>query len=82
MKPCIKGLRDLNNEAGDFQLDEETLKTPQPLFFNTGKMKANPELAEGPQHEEGMNDQKFNDFVVYDNAQVKLRYALLCEFYF
>ena len=27
-KPCIKGLKDLNNEAEDFQLNEETLKTP------------------------------------------------------
>ena len=81
-KPSIEGLKDLNNEEGDFSLNEATIQTPQPLFFNTGKLATNPELADGPKHDEGMNDLKFNEFVVYDNAQVRLRYAVQCEFYF
>lgn len=41
-------------------------------------MKANPDLEDAPV---GMNtpEARFNDFVIYDAAQVRLRYALLCD---
>jgi len=43
-------------------------------------MVSNPEFSDIPA---GMPapDLKYNDFVVYDSAQVRLRYAVLCEFH-
>jgi hypothetical protein len=49
------------------------------LFFNTGRLKANPDLEEKPPAL-SVPDLRFNDFVVYDVAQVRLRYAVLCDF--
>ena len=43
-------------------------------------MKKNPDLEDAPA---GMSspELRFNDFVVYDKAQVRMKYALLCDFY-
>jgi len=43
-------------------------------------MQRNPEMEDCPT---GVStpELKYNDFVVYDEAQVRLRYAVLCEFH-
>jgi hypothetical protein len=45
-KPSISGLIDLNSPG--FKVTQESVKTPKPLFFNTGVLKTNPELADMP----------------------------------
>ena len=44
--------------------------SPDALFFNTGKLGPNPDTTE-----EAI-DQKFNEFVVYDESQVHMRYLV------
>lgn len=51
-----------------------TICTPEALFFNTGKMGPNPDAKD----EE--SEQKFNEFVVYDESQVKMRYLVQVKF--
>ena len=75
---------DLNSKKEGFLIDEETCSTPKALFFNTGRMKANPEVKEMEKADiiEAVTlESELNDFVVTEPAQVKLRYVVLCEFY-
>jgi len=58
----------------DFQPNELTVCSPEALFINTGKLAHNPDLQDLGIDEQ--IDSKFNDFVVYDEAQVKMRYLL------
>lgn len=37
LKPSISGLKDLNSP--DFKVDQATITTPTPLFFQTGQLK-------------------------------------------
>ena len=37
LKPSISGLKDLNSP--EFKVDQSTVCTPQPLFFQTGVLK-------------------------------------------
>ena len=77
-KPDIRGLIDLRSDLDDFAIDENATDTKKQLFFNTGKMKANPDInAENAQ----TVDQRFNDYVVFDPAQIKFKYAVLCDFF-
>lgn len=74
---------DFTNAAGDFaRRDANNGKAGvgSPVFFNTGKLVPNPEFADLPP---GVSapDLKYNDFVVYDSAQVRLRFAVLCQFH-
>ena len=48
---------------------EVSICSPEALFINTGKMAINADS-------EGHNEHKFNEFVVYDEAQVKMRYLI------
>ena len=52
-----------------------TYDKPNACFINTEKLAANPDLEEVPAGE-NPPDLKFNDFVVYDEAQVKMRYIV------
>lgn len=74
-KPSISGLKDINSP--EFKVDQATITTPAPLFFQTGALKANPELQDLPVGT-GVPDLKLNDFVCYDQAQVRLKYAVFC----
>jgi len=60
----VIGIKDLNN-APEFKVDQATVSTPKPLFYNTGEMKANPELKDIPIGTD-TPDRKFNEFVCYD----------------
>jgi hypothetical protein len=73
-RPKQIGIKDLCQPGPDFQPNEATYATPNALFFNTGKIATNTEL-------EGHTtpDLKLNDYVVYDEAQVKMRYMVDCE---
>ena len=77
-KPSISGLKDIKSTEENFALDQKTINNNQALFVNTGRLKENPDMDEKPV---GVNmpDLKFNDFVVFDPAQVRIRYALLCD---
>jgi len=77
-KPDIKGLIDLRSAAPNFAIEKNATHTKSQLFFHTGKMKPNPDL---PSEEAQTNEQRFNDFVAFDPAQVKLKYALMCDFF-
>jgi hypothetical protein len=82
-KPDIKGLVDLNSTLPDFAISADAAGKAGldgPRFFNTGRMRSNPEYNECPP---GVTapDLRFNDFVVFDPAQVVIRYAVLCEFH-
>jgi hypothetical protein len=64
----------MKREEQSFMPSELTVCSPDALFFNTGKLAANPDLQDLPP---GMQlDHKFNDFVVYDEAQVKMSYLV------
>ena len=77
-KPSVNGLKDIKSNLENFDLDQKTIDDNQALFLNTGRLKENPDLEDKPV---GMNvpDLRFNDFVVFDPAQVRLRYALLVD---
>jgi hypothetical protein len=53
---------------------EMTICTPEALFFNTAKLGPNPDLADVVSDPNEV--QKFNEFIVYDQAQVKMRYLV------
>ena len=44
-KPDIRGLIDLRSTKENFAIDEEINDTKSQLFFNTGKMRPNPDLS-------------------------------------
>ena len=44
-KPDIRGLIDLRSTKENFAIDEEVNDTKSQLFFNTGKMRPNPDLS-------------------------------------
>ena len=48
---------------------------PSALFFNTGKLGNNPDLEEMPPGMQ-VEHHKLNEFVVYDEAQVKMSYLV------
>lgn len=52
-----------------------TFDKPNALFLNVGKMGSNSDLEDIPK---GVNpsDLKFNEFVVYDDSQVKMRFLV------
>jgi len=77
-KPDGRGLVDLKSTREGFAIDENATDTKSQLFFNTGKMRANPDLNAD---EVQTSEQRFNDFVVFDPAQVRLKYAVLCDFF-
>ena len=43
-KPDIRGLIDLRSELDNFVIDNNVTDTKKQLFFNTGKMKPNPDM--------------------------------------
>ena len=60
-------------QAGpDFFPNEMTFDKPNALFLNTGKMQRNPDLDEVAK----TPDLKLNDYVVYDESQIKMRYLI------
>ena len=65
--------------ASDLKVSNENLRSPGVLFFNTGEIRSNPEISDLPIGQ-GVPDLKLNDFVCYDEAQVKIRYAVFCQF--
>ena len=72
-KPKSVGIRDLCQPGPDYLPNELTYDKPNACFLNMGKIGDNADLEEMPS---GQNppDLKFNDFVVYDESQVKMRY--------
>lgn len=78
-KPKLIGIKDLHSkDQSTFMPSELTVCSPSALFFNTGKLIQNPDMLELPP---GMDlDQKLNDFVVYDEAQVKMSYLVHFEY--
>jgi len=76
-RPKVSGLRDMN--APDFEVDREKgIGEPGQLLFNTGTLAVNPDLEDAT---EGVGEiQKFNEFVVYDEAQTRLRYVVHVNF--
>lgn len=43
-KPDVRGIVDLKSNLNGFALNENATDTKSQLFFNTGKMRANPDL--------------------------------------
>lgn len=72
-KPKQVGIKDLMQP--DFNPNELTYDKPNALFLNTGKMSANTDLDELPAGQTPP-DLKFNEYVVYDESQVKMRYLI------
>ena len=79
-RPRLTGLKDFSQEDNGFTLGEEAIGSVSSVLFNTGKMADNPDLEENL--EMGMNPLKFNEYVIYDEAQVRIRYLLHCDFIF
>ena len=73
-RPKQSGIKDLCQPGPEFLPNEQTYDKPNALFLNTGKMAENTELEGQP-----TPDLKLNDYVVYDEAQVKMRYMVDCE---
>lgn len=76
VKPKLSGIKDLKSkDQENFTPEEETAGTPSALFFNTGRLSGNPDLKDLPV---GMTDSdlKVNEFVVYDIAQVRMKYLV------
>jgi len=59
------------------KFNTENHRSPKALFFNTGEIRSSPEITDLPPGQ-GVPDLKLNDFVCYDEAQVRLRYAVFC----
>jgi hypothetical protein len=74
-KPNKIGIRDLCQPAPDFAPNQLTYDKPNAIFLNTGKMSHNTDLEALPS---GMNppDLKFNEYVVYDESQIKMKYLV------
>ena len=76
----MQGLIDLRSTLDGFAIEDST-DTKKQLFFNTGKMQANQDVTE-EMTMQGVSEQlKFNEFVVFDPAQVKIKYAVMCDFF-
>jgi hypothetical protein len=76
MKPKLSGIKDMKSQDKEnFLPNESTACTPNALFLNTGKLGPNPDLKDLPA---GMttSDLKLNEFVVYDESQVKMVYLV------
>ena len=69
-KPKSTGIRDLCQP--DFKPSPSTYDKPTAQFLNTGAISENPDL----QGLQDVPDLKFNDYVVYDESQVKMRYIV------
>ncbi len=67
IKDIYRGLKEEN-----FLPSEMTVCSPDAMFFNTGKLGQNQDLNDASQAIEA----KFNEFVVYDESQVKMRYLV------
>lgn len=61
--------------APDFLPNQSTYDQPNALFLNTGKMSANTDLEQMPVNT-NLPDLKFNEYVVFDDSQVKMRYLV------
>ena len=74
LKPKLIGIKDVYRGLieGNFLPSEMTVCSSDALFFNTGKLGPNQDLMEATQAIEA----KFNEFVVYDESQVKMRYLV------
>lgn len=59
----------------DYKLSESTFSTPSALFLNTGPLIQNPDIKGSPP------ELKLNDYVVFDEAQVRMRYLLETDSY-
>lgn len=73
MKPEPRGIRDLNQD--NFRPRQETAETPKALFLHAGRMTENADC-------DGLGvqiDKQCNDYVLYDEAQVAVRYLIDCE---
>ena len=55
-----------------------TICSPDALFFGTGKLDRNQDIQDTILDQV---DQKFNEFVVYDEAQVRLRYLVQFKYH-
>lgn len=54
-----------------------TICRPDALFLHTGKLGHNPDLEGAPAGVlGGANDLKFNEYVVFDEAQVRIAYIV------
>lgn len=66
---------------------QSTFDTPEALFLHTGKLQKNADLDEasaqnmigGSANLDGLPDLKYNQYVVYDEAQIRMRYLLQCQ---
>ena len=74
LKPKLVGIKDMNRgqKEDNFLPSEMTICSPDALFFNTGKLGPNQDLSEAVNAIEA----KFNEFVIYDEAQARLRYLV------
>ena len=71
MKPEPRGIRDMQQD--NFKPRQETAATPKALFLHSGRMAPNADC-------EGVGVAKqCNDYVLYDEAQVAVRYLIDCE---
>jgi len=77
--PEMTRVKDMNGEGPKFRPTQETLTTPKPLFLNTGKMVPTEDL---PISSGQAIPSKVNEFIVFDDAQVRLRYLFDCEVVF
>lgn len=75
-KPKLIGIKDVNRglREGNFLPSEMTVCSSEALFFNTGKLGQNQDLQDGVLDHSDV--QKFNEFIVYDEAQIKMRYLI------
>ena len=85
-KPSNNGIKDLNQPGPDFAPSQSTFDTPEALFLNTGKLAANTDLETmdrnvigGSANVDEMPDLKYNEYVVFDEAQIKMRYLVECQ---
>jgi len=81
-KPKVSGLADLN--TSDKKLDMATAGSSKSLLFNTGELTENSDWAEFNKTatDDKKGNLKVNEMVVYDEAQVKLRYVVHVKFEF
>lgn len=74
-KPSKIGIKDLMQPAPEFAPNQLTYDKPGALFLNAGKITSNSDLDQMPT---GLMapDLKFNEYVVYDESQVRLRFLV------
>lgn len=89
-KPANVGIRDL--KQANFKLNKDTFESPNALFVNTGKLQANSDVTNTKQGKAAVGGsvnaidsvnvsdlKQFNEFVVFDEAQVRMRFLVDCE---